>query len=89
MSVVVGRSPGITRRRLHVYVAARYSHRPYGGSEPYGDSQASLCLTRAVQRLFDATPHGPSMALARRRPKPRRIEAHVDTHLTATRPPET
>jgi DNA helicase-2/ATP-dependent DNA helicase PcrA len=43
------------RRRLHVYVPARYYHRPRGGDDAHGYGQASRFLTETVQRLCDAT----------------------------------
>jgi DNA helicase-2/ATP-dependent DNA helicase PcrA len=43
------------RRRLHVYVPARYYHRRRGGDDAHGYGQASRFLTETVQRLCDAT----------------------------------
>jgi DNA helicase II / ATP-dependent DNA helicase PcrA len=43
------------RRRLHVYVPARYYHRPHGRDDAHGLAQASRFLTEAVQSLFEVT----------------------------------
>jgi ATP-dependent DNA helicase UvrD/PcrA len=40
------------RRRLHVYVPARYYHRPRGSDDAHGYGRASRFLSPAVQRLF-------------------------------------
>ena len=43
------------RRRLHVYVPARYYHRPHGRDDAHGLGQASRFLTKHVQSLFEIT----------------------------------
>jgi len=43
------------RRRLHVYVPARYYHRPHGRDDAHGMAQASRFLTEHVQSLFTVT----------------------------------
>ena len=43
------------RRGLHVYVPARYYHRPHGRDDAHGYSQASRFLTKHVQGLFRIT----------------------------------
>jgi DNA helicase-2/ATP-dependent DNA helicase PcrA len=43
------------RRRLHVYVPARYYHRPHGRDDAHGMAQASRFLTKTVQSLFNIT----------------------------------
>ena len=40
------------RRGLHVYVPARYYHRPHGRDDAHGYSQTSRFLTKHVQALF-------------------------------------
>ena len=43
------------RRRLHVYVPARYYHRPRGRDDTHGYGQASRFLTGTVQAMFTIT----------------------------------
>jgi DNA helicase II / ATP-dependent DNA helicase PcrA len=43
------------RRRLHVYVPARFYYRPSARDDPHGLGQASRFLTETVQRLFTIT----------------------------------
>jgi DNA helicase-2/ATP-dependent DNA helicase PcrA len=69
------------RRRLHVYVPARYYHRPHGGDDAHGYGQASRFLTDAVQGLFASEhPSADEPALGARspRPPPRKIEVSLD-----------
>ena len=71
------------RRRLHVYVPARYYHRPRGSDDAHGCGQASRFLTAAVQSLFEvARPtRDPSRALAHgggADRHARRVEVSVD-----------
>jgi DNA helicase-2/ATP-dependent DNA helicase PcrA len=66
------------RRRLHVYVPARYYHRPRGGDDAHGYGQASRFLTDEVQSLFTLTrpaetDHAPAGTVSARR-----IEVSVD-----------
>jgi len=67
------------RRRLHVYVPARYYHRPRGGDDAHGYGQASRFLTAAVQTLFTVTRtlEAPPTGATERGPG-RRIEVSVD-----------
>ena len=71
------------RRRLHVYVPARYYHQPHGGNDTHGYGQASRFLTQTVQRLFDATrPTDQPWATQGPGPERRRIEVSVDALFT-------
>ena len=71
------------RRRLHVYVPARYYHRPHGGGDAHGYGQASRFLSQTVQRLFDAThPADRSFPTQGPGPQRRRIEVSVDALFT-------
>jgi DNA helicase-2/ATP-dependent DNA helicase PcrA len=67
------------RRRLHVYVPARYHHRPQGRDDAHGYGQASRFLSDAVQELFTVTrgcdPSGPLDEAAFPR---RRVEVSVN-----------
>jgi DNA helicase II / ATP-dependent DNA helicase PcrA len=69
------------RRRLHVYVPARYYHRPRGGDDGHGYGQASRFLSPAVQGLFSST-HPPTEAAVASGTEAaigaRRIEVSVD-----------
>jgi DNA helicase II / ATP-dependent DNA helicase PcrA len=69
------------RRRLHVYVPARYYHRPRGGDDGHGYGQASRFLSPAVQGLFAST-HPPTEAAVASGTEAaigaRRIEVSVD-----------
>jgi DNA helicase II / ATP-dependent DNA helicase PcrA len=51
------------RRKLHVYVPARYYHRPRGRDDAHGMAQASRFLTMHVQSLFEVTGSGETDAL--------------------------
>ncbi len=69
------------RRRLHVYVPARYYHRPHGGDDAHGYGQASRFLTAAVQELFSCErPAAAEPAIGARslRGSDRRIEVSLD-----------
>jgi DNA helicase-2/ATP-dependent DNA helicase PcrA len=69
------------RRRLHVYVPARYYHRPHGGDDAHGYGQASRFLTAAVQELFTSErPAAPEPVIGDGSPQPpaRRIEVSLD-----------
>ncbi len=66
-------------RKLHVYVPARFYHRPHGRDDAHGIGQASRFLSEHVQSLFDIT----STAGRGTRPLPaaapeQRIEVSVD-----------
>jgi DNA helicase II / ATP-dependent DNA helicase PcrA len=69
------------RRRLHVYVPARYYHRPRGSDDGHGYGQASRFLSAAVQGLFALT-HPPTEAVvsapSQEAISARRIEVSVD-----------
>ena len=72
------------RRRLHVYVPARYYHRPRGRDDTHGYGQASRFLTATVQAMFTIT----RTARAAEAPAPqteqargRQIEVSVDALL--------
>jgi DNA helicase II / ATP-dependent DNA helicase PcrA len=70
------------RRRLHVYVPARYYHRPHARDDAHGYGQASRFLSDAVQELFELT-HSPGLlgsALAGVTPEGHRVEVSVE-HL--------
>jgi DNA helicase-2/ATP-dependent DNA helicase PcrA len=71
------------RRRLHVYVPARYYHRPRASDDRHGYGEASRFLSDAVQSLFERSHAGGlregALALA---PGARRVEVSVD-HLFA------
>jgi DNA helicase-2/ATP-dependent DNA helicase PcrA len=43
------------RRRLHVYVPARFYHRPRASDDRHGYGEASRFLTKTVQQLFERT----------------------------------
>jgi DNA helicase-2/ATP-dependent DNA helicase PcrA len=67
------------RRQLHVYVPARYYHRPHGRDDTHGMGQASRFLTKDVQSLFRVTggqSSEPKRLLAAEREQ--RIEVSVD-----------
>ncbi|HEY4996689.1 MAG TPA: ATP-dependent helicase, partial [Solirubrobacteraceae bacterium] len=69
------------RRRLYVYVPARYYHRPHGGDDAHGYGQASRFLTSAVQELFAIErPAEPEPTLGARAPHASspRIEVSLD-----------
>jgi DNA helicase II / ATP-dependent DNA helicase PcrA len=67
------------RRRLHVYVPARYHHRPNGRDDAHGYGQASRFLTEAVQALFTVTRSCEPSGAARGEALPRRrIDVSVD-----------
>jgi DNA helicase-2/ATP-dependent DNA helicase PcrA len=72
------------RRRLHVYVPARYYHRPNGVDDAHGYGQASRFLTEAVQALFDSTTTESRSWQTTADPDPRRqpIEVSVDALFT-------
>ncbi len=71
---------GLTRarRRLHVYVPARYYHRPHGRDDAHGMGQASRFLTKTVQSLFTITGSSDSHSLPTAEPSAQRIEVSVD-----------
>ena len=67
------------RRRLHVYVPARYYHRPHGRDDAHGMAQASRFLTETVQSLFEITGSPDTDRLPRPAAVPeQRIEVSVD-----------
>jgi DNA helicase-2/ATP-dependent DNA helicase PcrA len=67
------------RRKLHVYVPARYYHRPHGRDDAHGMAQASRFLSKTVQRLFSITGGGETHALPIPAALPeQRIEVSVD-----------
>jgi DNA helicase-2/ATP-dependent DNA helicase PcrA len=67
------------RRRLHVYVPARYYHRPQGRDDAHGLGQASRFLTETVQSLFSITGGGETDALPMAVALPeQRIEVSTD-----------
>jgi DNA helicase-2/ATP-dependent DNA helicase PcrA len=67
------------RRRLHVYVPARYYHRPGARDDAHGYSEASRFLTKTVQSLFSITGGGGTDALPMAVALPeQRIEVSVD-----------
>jgi DNA helicase-2/ATP-dependent DNA helicase PcrA len=67
------------RRRLHVYVPARYYHRPRGRDDAHGLGQASRFLTTHVQSLFTVTGGEETDALPGAVASPeQRIEVSVD-----------
>jgi len=67
------------RRRLHVYVPARYYHRPHGREDAHGLGQASRFLTKTVQSLFDITSTADTHTLPSTSALPeQRIEVSVD-----------
>jgi DNA helicase-2/ATP-dependent DNA helicase PcrA len=67
------------RRKLHVYVPARYYHRPHGRDDAHGLAQASRFLTTHVQSLFTVTGGGETGALPMAVALPeQRIEVSVD-----------
>jgi DNA helicase-2/ATP-dependent DNA helicase PcrA len=67
------------RRRLHVYVPARYYHRPHGRDDAHGLGQASRFLTTHVQSLFRVTGSAETDRLPRPAAVPeQRIEVSVD-----------
>ena len=70
------------RRRLHVYVPARYYHRPNARDDAHGYGQASRFLSEAVQALFERTQSPGSLraALAGAAPAGHRVEVSVE-HL--------
>jgi DNA helicase-2/ATP-dependent DNA helicase PcrA len=67
------------RRKLHVYVPARYYHRPHGRDDAHGMAQASRFLTETVQGLFRITGGAETHALPIPAALPeQRIEVSVD-----------
>ena len=67
------------RRRLHVYVPARYYHRPHGRDDAHGMARASRFLTEHVQSLFTVTGSPEVRALPGQTGAPQqRIEVSVD-----------
>ena len=67
------------RRRLHVYVPARYYHRPRGGDDAHGYGRASRFLTDAVQERFSVSrPAELEPSLAGAVGATQRIEVSVD-----------
>jgi DNA helicase-2/ATP-dependent DNA helicase PcrA len=72
------------RRRLHVYVPARYYHRPRAGDDTHGYGEPSRFLSDAVQCLFEVSqPRREALpALTRLAPSAHRVEVSVD-HLFA------
>jgi DNA helicase-2/ATP-dependent DNA helicase PcrA len=67
------------RRNLHVYVPARYHHRPHGRDDAHGMAQASRFLTKHVQSLFEITGGAGTEVLPTRVELPRQqIEVSVD-----------
>jgi DNA helicase-2/ATP-dependent DNA helicase PcrA len=67
------------RRKLHVYVPARYYHRPQGRDDAHGLGQASRFFTKTVQSLFSITGGGGTDALPVAVALPeQRIEVSVD-----------
>jgi DNA helicase-2/ATP-dependent DNA helicase PcrA len=71
------------RRRLHVYIPARYYHRPRGGDDPHGYGRASRFLTEQVQQLFEATRSAePSWPAVEELAERRSIEVSVDALFT-------
>ena len=72
------------RRRLHVYVPARYYHRPHARDDAHGYGEASRFLSDAVQALFERThASGPlGAALPGAAPAGHRVEVSVE-HLFA------
>ena len=67
------------RRRLHVYVPARYYHRPHGRDDAHGLARASRFLTKTVQSLFTVTGSAATDAPPRAIALPeQRIEVSVD-----------
>jgi DNA helicase-2/ATP-dependent DNA helicase PcrA len=67
------------RRRLHVYVPARYYHRPHGRDDAHGMAQASRFLTETVRGLFRITGGAETHALPIPAALPeQRIEVSVD-----------
>jgi DNA helicase-2/ATP-dependent DNA helicase PcrA len=67
------------RRGLHVYVPARYYHRPHGRDDAHGCSQASRFLTKHVQGLFRITSNAETDARPAVATRPeQRIDVSVD-----------
>jgi ATP-dependent DNA helicase UvrD/PcrA len=66
------------RRRLHVYVPARYYHRPRGRDDGHGYGQASRFLTGAVQAMFTITRAAETPAAGAEAARGRRIEVSVE-----------
>jgi len=67
------------RRRLHVYVPARYYHRPHGRDDAHGMAQASRFLTKTVQGLFNITSTAQTHTLPSTSASPeQQIEVSVD-----------
>jgi DNA helicase-2/ATP-dependent DNA helicase PcrA len=66
------------RRRLHVYVPARYYHRPRGRDDAHGYGQASRFLTGTVQALFAITPAAEAPGPCAEEARGRRIQVSVD-----------
>jgi DNA helicase-2/ATP-dependent DNA helicase PcrA len=67
------------RRRLHVYVPARYYHHPGARDDTHGIGQPSRFLSRIVQGLFRVSGHASVEAHANPIALPeRRIEVSVD-----------
>ncbi len=64
---------------LHVYVPARYYHRPHGRDDAHGMGRASRFLTKTVQSLFDITSTADAHVLPSTSALPEhRIEVSVD-----------
>jgi DNA helicase-2/ATP-dependent DNA helicase PcrA len=66
------------RRRLHVYVPARYYHRPRGRDDAHGYGQASRFLTGTVQAMCTITRAAQAPAPGAEEAPGRRIEVSVD-----------
>jgi DNA helicase-2/ATP-dependent DNA helicase PcrA len=69
------------RRRLHVYVPARYYHRPRGRDDAHGYGQASRFLTGAVQATFTITRAAEAPTPRAEEARGRQIEVSVDALL--------
>jgi DNA helicase-2/ATP-dependent DNA helicase PcrA len=69
------------RRRLHVYVPARYYHRPRGRDDAHGYGQASRFLTGTVQATFTITRAAEAPAPRAEEARGRQIEVSVDALL--------
>jgi DNA helicase-2/ATP-dependent DNA helicase PcrA len=69
------------RRRLHVYVPARYYHRPRARDDAHGYGQASRFLTGTVQATFTITRAAEAPAPRAEEARARQIEVSVDALL--------
>jgi DNA helicase-2/ATP-dependent DNA helicase PcrA len=69
------------RRRLHVYVPARYYHRPRGRDDAHGYGQASRFLTGTVQATFTITRPAEAPTPRAEEARGRHIEVSVDALL--------